>query len=230
MKSHLGRHKSDDDKLPPRTILYIHGGAYFMGSFGCEKFIERIARKLNCGILAGNYRLAPQFPFPCGLMDTLAMYLYLVRGCGVPPSEVLVMGASAGGGMVLSLLCLLRDLGIEMPAGATLISPWVDLLHSFPSVVGDPTGDYLPPYGFHHKPSEAWPPPQTNQHPSNEQYITTVIIDGKEVTIRDQIQMIAPNRLLDHPLISPVTQASLGGLCPLHIVPCSFYNKRLTSG
>jgi acetyl esterase/lipase len=35
--------------------------------------------------------------------------------------------------MVLALLCVLRDQGLPLPAGASLISPWVDLTHSFPS-------------------------------------------------------------------------------------------------
>jgi acetyl esterase/lipase len=46
-----------------------------------------------------------------------------------------------------------------LPAGAILISPWVDLTHSFPSVAGEAPFDYIPQAGFHHKPSKAWPPP-----------------------------------------------------------------------
>jgi hypothetical protein len=45
-----------------------------------------------------------------------------------------------------------------------------------------------------------------------------VEIDGKMIEVKEQIQMIAPNEVLDNPLLSPVTQASLGGLCPLLIV------------
>jgi acetyl esterase/lipase len=47
--------------------------------------------------------------------------------------------------MIISLLCILRDEGLPLPAGATLISPWVDLAHSFPSIVGPSDGDYIPP-------------------------------------------------------------------------------------
>lgn len=43
-----------------------------------------------------------------------------------------------------------------------LISPWVDLTHSFPSVVGDDGDDYIPQYGFMHRPSRAWPPPNAD--------------------------------------------------------------------
>ena len=68
-------------------------------------------------------------------------------------------GDSAGGGMVLSILVILRDQGIPLPAGAILISPWVDLTHSFPSVAGDNALDYIPAHGFVHRPSPSWPPP-----------------------------------------------------------------------
>lgn len=61
--------------------------------------------------------------------------------------------------MVVSVLCILRDQGLPLPAGAILISPWVDLTHSFPSVSGLAPLDYIPQSGFHHKPSKAWPPP-----------------------------------------------------------------------
>ena len=51
---------------------------------------------------------------------------------------------------------------MPLPAGAILISPWVDLTHSFPSVAGDSTLDYIPAHGFLQKPSAAWPPPNAD--------------------------------------------------------------------
>lgn len=74
----------------------------------------------------------------------LATYLYLLEEQH-PPSTIVLAGDSAGGGMVLSLLVTMRDQGIPMPAGAILISPWVDLTHSFPSLGGDGKQDYIPP-------------------------------------------------------------------------------------
>lgn len=61
------------------------------------------------------------------------------------------------------MLVTVRDQGLPLPAGAILVSPWVDLTHSFPSIVKDNPGDYIPPYGFRHKPSEAWPPPTADE-------------------------------------------------------------------
>ncbi|KAL1955703.1 hypothetical protein VTO42DRAFT_8175 [Malbranchea cinnamomea] len=66
--------------------------------------------------------------------------------------------------MALSVLVTLRDQKIPLPAGAVLISPWVDLMHSFPSITeGNTQDDYLPPYSFMHKPSMTWPPPSTDE-------------------------------------------------------------------
>lgn len=263
MKSHYHTRRKNPDCVPKRTLLYVHGGAYFFNSVATERYqIQRHARKLNCRAFAPRYRLAPQYPFPCAVLDVLAAYIYLLDECGIPADEILISGDSAGGGLVLGLLCLLRDVGVALPAGGMLISPWVDLLHSFPSIVEEGGGDYIPNYGFHHRPSLAWPPPtvedlemlrasirrsQTNipdvktlaEETRDEAVAVEVVkegvrkeatqatqtaetprveIDGKMLEVKEQIQMIAPNEVLDNPLLSPVTQASLGGLCPLLIV------------
>ncbi|KAI8931495.1 hypothetical protein NX059_011161 [Plenodomus lindquistii] len=145
-----------------RIMLYVHGGAYYFGSVDEHRYqMQRHARKLKARVLAPKYRLAPQFPFPCGLYDCLAAYFYLLDE-GHDPSTIILAGDSAGGGMVLSILVTLRDQGIPLPAGAILISPWVDLTHSFPSLGGDDKMDYIPSHGFIHKPSMSWPPPNAD--------------------------------------------------------------------
>lgn len=145
-----------------RVMMYIHGGAYFFGSVDEHRYqMQRHARKLKARVFAPRYRLAPQFPFPCGLQDCLAAYLHLLTV--QDPDTIVLAGDSAGGGMVVSLLCVLRDQGLPLPAGAILISPWVDLTHSFPSVSNDAPLDYIPQAGFHHKPSRAWPPPNEDE-------------------------------------------------------------------
>lgn len=141
-----------------RVILYFHGGGYYFGSVDEHRYqMQRHARKLKARVLAPRYRLAPQFPFPCGLQDCLAAYLHLLSS--QDPSTIILAGDSAGGGMALSVLCLLRDQGMPLPAGAILISPWVDLTHSFKSLAQPAPLDYIPTNGFHHRPSKAWPPP-----------------------------------------------------------------------
>ena len=183
------------------------------------------------------------------------------------------------------MLVILRDQGIPLPAGAVLISPWVDLTHSFPSLNGDSSYDYVPAHGFLQRPSAAWPPPNADDmanivlhavekvvgddlprrstHEAREQateeaiqgftvdhapkdlhpeenvdnpagtkganptpgntipgagHDLSILIDGKMIEIKDQIQMYTTNQLISHPLVSPVLQPSLGGLPPLLIL------------
>ncbi|KAL2354886.1 Alpha/Beta hydrolase protein [Cryomyces antarcticus] len=157
-KDHQERQRTGDKGQ--RVMLYVHGGAYYFGSVDEHRYqMQRHARKLRARVLAPRYRLAPQFPFPCGLHDCLAAYLWLIEQ--QDPSTILLAGDSAGGGMVLSMLVILRDRGLPLPAGAVLISPWVDLTHSFPSVAGDGQYDYIPAHGFWHKPNMTWPPPNS---------------------------------------------------------------------
>jgi len=196
-----------------RVMLYVHGGAYFFGSVDEHRYqLQRHARKLKARVFAPRYRLAPQFPFPCGLQDCVAAYLHLLTVQA--PNTILLAGDSAGGGMVLSMLAMLRDRGIPLPAGAILLSPWVDLTHSFPSVADTCPFDYIPSAGFHHKPSASWPPPNSEQaeemkkltsnaklfpgesdatpeavDTTNIAPLLTVTIDGEEVVIREQIQV-----------------------------------------
>lgn len=123
-----------------------------------------MARKAGARAFAVSYRLSPQYPFPCALQDCLAAYLYLIRPpAGAPhkpvdPARLVFAGDSAGGAICLSLLCMLRDMGLPLPSGAALISPWTDLCESFPSIMTNVDTDVIPPYGFIHKPSTLWPP------------------------------------------------------------------------
>lgn len=78
---------------------------------------------------------APQYPFPCAIQDCLAAYLYLTnpppgaQHNPVDPKNIVLAGDSAGGGLVLALLQILRDTeGLTLPAGAVLISPVCSVL------------------------------------------------------------------------------------------------------
>ncbi|RDW68670.1 hypothetical protein BP5796_09327 [Coleophoma crateriformis] len=140
-------------------------------------------------------------------------------------SNIVIAGDSAGGGLCVALLLILRDQGIPLPAGASLISPWVDLTCSFPSITIPSDLDYLPAYGFHAKPSLSWPPPSSEElkalrwpiHPANDPDYE-MVVDGENLVINRQIQMYAPNSHLQIPLVSGICAASLGGLCPLQVI------------
>lgn len=149
----------------------------------CRYFLQRFARKSGCRLLAINYRLAPQYPFPCAIHDAVAscefiytiqsscssstlIDLYLIRPPpssphqAIDPSRIIISGDSAGGGLTLALLQVLRDSGLPLPAGGVAISPWCDLTHSFPSIHLNTGTDIIPKYGLSvYKPSPLWPAP-----------------------------------------------------------------------
>jgi monoterpene epsilon-lactone hydrolase len=110
-----------------RHVLYLHGGAYAIGSPSCYRHLTwRIAAAARACVLAIDYRLAPEHPFPAALEDAERAYRWLLSG-GAEPRHVVVMGDSAGGGLVLALLMKLRDAGCALPAAAVALSPWTDL-------------------------------------------------------------------------------------------------------
>ena len=109
------------------VLLYLHGGAYALGSIGTTReLVARLSRAARMRSLAINYRLAPEHPFPAALQDATLAYHWLL-GQGFEPSQIVVAGDSAGGGLALATLVALRDAGEPLPAGAVCISPWTDL-------------------------------------------------------------------------------------------------------
>ncbi len=110
-----------------RTLLYFHGGGYAFGSAsGYRPFTGRLARAFGGAVVTLDYRLAPEHPFPAGLDDAVAACRALLPTTDLGKRLVLG-GDSAGGGLALAAMVTLRDAGDPLPAGAALLSPWVDL-------------------------------------------------------------------------------------------------------
>jgi len=113
--------------LPDRHLLFLHGGAYRTGSLATYRhFTWRLGKATRARILAIEYRLAPEHPFPAALEDALTAYRWLLAK-GADPRRLIVAGDSAGGGLTLSLLLKLRHSGTPLPAAAVALSPWTDL-------------------------------------------------------------------------------------------------------
>ncbi len=116
------------------VILYLHGGAYALGSVNVHReYLARLALATQLKILAINYRLAPEHPFPAALEDSISAYHWLLQQ-GYDSSRIVIAGDSAGGGLTLATLVSLRDVGDPLPARAVFISPWLDLSLSGNSV------------------------------------------------------------------------------------------------
>lgn len=110
-------------------ILYLHGGGYIIGSPDTHRGITgHLARASSQTIIAPDYRLAPEHPFPAALDDAEAVYEGLLKE-GHDPASIAIAGDSAGGGLTIALAMRLRDRGRPLPASLTVFSPWVDLTH-----------------------------------------------------------------------------------------------------
>ncbi len=109
------------------VVLYLHGGGYCMGSIGTHRGLAvQLAAASRTRVLNVDYRLAPEHPHPAAVDDAVAAYRWLL-GTGVAPSQVVLGGDSAGGGLLIAAMLTERDGRHPLPAAAFCLSPWVDL-------------------------------------------------------------------------------------------------------
>lgn len=105
--------------------------------------IARLSAAACCRVLALDYRLAPEHPFPAPLEDVLTAYDWLLAQ-GYESAQIAFSGDSAGGGLILSALLTMRDRGLPLPAAAAVLSPWCELEASgnsyFSKEAEDPMG------------------------------------------------------------------------------------------
>ena len=113
-----------------KVLLYLHGGAYVIGSPRTHRqLVSHTARAAGVVAVLPDYRLAPEHPFPAGLDDCVAVYRGLLEA-GFKPEDIIIAGDSAGGGLSVATLLLLRHAGVPMPAAAVLLSPFLDVTGS----------------------------------------------------------------------------------------------------
>jgi len=109
---------------PDRAILFLHGGAYMLGSAEAYcGFASQIASRAGVRVFVLDYPLAPEHPLPAAFDASVAAFHWLGRK-GI--SQVAFVGDSAGGALALAAL---QAQGGEMPTVASVVvfSPWIDL-------------------------------------------------------------------------------------------------------
>ncbi len=114
-----------------RVLLFLHGGGFQLGSLRSDgELAARLGRASGMRVLFPEYRLAPEHPFPAAIDDARAAWKWLRTNHGLDATAIGLAGASAGGGLAVSLLVAARDAGEALPAAAVLMSPTVDLTSS----------------------------------------------------------------------------------------------------
>lgn len=115
------------------VIMYVHGGSY-VGNLEKEhwKTCSDIINQLGCTIIVPDYPLTPKYNYKdtISMMETL--YKQLIEK--IDPSNFIVMGDSAGGGLSLALLEKVGEENIQMPNQTILISPWLDVRLNNPEI------------------------------------------------------------------------------------------------
>lgn len=118
-----------------RILLFVHSGSFILGRSKLHHSLAaRICDPAGATAFSVDYRLAPEHPFPAALEDVAAAYSWLLAQ-GIEPSQIQFLGDSAGGGIALGALLLLRERGMPMPAGLVLLAPWADLTLSGRSIL-----------------------------------------------------------------------------------------------
>ncbi|MFC0111732.1 alpha/beta hydrolase [Kibdelosporangium aridum] len=122
-------------------VYYVHGGGMVAGSVASDHAkTVKLAKATGYVVVAVEYRLAPENPYPAALDDCYTGLVGLVGGhreLGIDPARIALYGTSAGGCLAAAVALLARDRGGPAIAYQMLLSPMLDDLSSTPSAIAN---------------------------------------------------------------------------------------------
>ncbi|KAL8910030.1 MAG: hypothetical protein Q9171_004656 [Xanthocarpia ochracea] len=205
MKADYDKRKQSQEGCK-RIMLYVHGGAYYFGSVDEHRYqIQRHARKLGARVLA---RVAGD-----ASLDYIPAHGFFSRPSAAwPPPNTDEMEQ-------IALHAVEKVVDESLPRKSTHYERQAAQDEAVQGLSLEHKPDHLHPDDTAHNPAgtEGGGDKQGNTIPGADHDLS-IMLDGKLVVIKDQIQMYATNQLVSHPLVSPVLQPSLGGLPPLLIL------------
>ena len=132
---------------PDKRILYIHGGAFTVGSALSHRAITaKLAELTGASVCAINYRLMPENPRKAGVEDSRAAYKWILENGPDGPFSVkklCVSGDSAGGNLTLSVIQWARDNDLRAADAVVPLSPLIDSTFSGPSITSNLESDRM---------------------------------------------------------------------------------------
>ncbi|BEJ09986.1 hypothetical protein CcaverHIS641_0700210 [Cutaneotrichosporon cavernicola] len=97
----------DTDTANPPVVIWYHGGGMVLGSLEADNALcTRIVRAAGCAVVAVDYRLAPENPFPTGADDAWTAFKYIVEHgseLGLDASRIGIGGFSSGGNLAATV-------------------------------------------------------------------------------------------------------------------------------
>jgi len=131
-------------KTTQRTIMYLHGGGFTFGSPKSHlQHMARLAKMCNATVLAVDYGLAPENPYPTALEQIQKVWEMLIQDKTFNVKKVVIAGDSAGGGLALASVMRFRDANLPQPACVVLLSPALDATFSGKSYSSNNSKDVL---------------------------------------------------------------------------------------
>lgn len=135
VRSYRPHHLSLEHPAP--CVLYLHGGGWVVGDLDSHDFLTAaLAVDLNAVVIAVDYRLAPEHPFPAGFGDCLAVWHALqiqAQRLDIDPHRIAIAGDSAGGNLASAVCLALREAGERQPVGQALVYPGLGGADDLPS-------------------------------------------------------------------------------------------------
>ena len=101
----------------PRPVLvYFHGGGWVIGDLDThDTLCRQLARQSGCAVVAVDYRMGPEHPFPAAAGDAVAATRWVAANAGslgLDATRLAVGGDSAGGNLAAVVALAARD-GVE---------------------------------------------------------------------------------------------------------------------
>ncbi len=125
---------------PPRplpVLVYFHGGGWVIGDLDThDTLCRQLANLAGCAVLAVDYRLGPEFRFPCAVDDCIAATCWCrdhAQRLGLDPARIAIGGDSAGGNLAAVVALAARDAGDAPLRFQLLIYPATDMRRQAPS-------------------------------------------------------------------------------------------------
>lgn len=139
---------------PGPAMIFFHGGGFVLGDLDThEPFCAEMARLLDMPVVAVDYRLAPEHPWPAGPEDAIAAARWIAgspAALGRQVTGLVTCGDSAGGNFAIVVSLALRDEPAAVPVVAQwAIYPAADPGNGYPSFTDFAEGYLLTREGMH---------------------------------------------------------------------------------
>ena len=138
------------ESLSSKVIIFIHGGGWVTGNIDSYSNVcAHMANSTGHRVISVDYRLAPEYTFPEGLMDCYTVVSEIFKDPSIlncKREDICLVGDSAGGNLVSAVSLMARDRGDFIPRKQILIYPATFYDHTesspYPSVVENGS-DYI---------------------------------------------------------------------------------------